>query len=357
VRRALGDFWGFQEAWLSLASSVFDMAAYPAVFVLSLGELWPGALEHRYAIAAAVIGLCIVWNLAGAKAVGEGSIGLGLALLAPFAVLAILHVFRADESTTVPANVHHEAGVGWFAGVLVAMWNLMGWDNASTVAQEVDQPQRNYPRVMLATLALIVACYLVPFLAAWRAGVPEAAWTTGSWVAIAEHAGGPWLGRAILIGTMISVFGILNSLTMSYSRLPLAMAADGYAPRALLRVLRNGSPWVSLVACGAAWALALGLSFDRILLLDILLYGASLMLEFAALVALRLSEPQLPRPFQVPGGMAGAVAVGLGPLVILAAAFWTNRGESIGTVSALGVAMAIMLAGGPAYWLARRRLS
>ncbi len=45
VRRALGPFWGFQEAWLSLASSVFDMAAYPAVFVLSLGRIWPPAIH------------------------------------------------------------------------------------------------------------------------------------------------------------------------------------------------------------------------------------------------------------------------------------------------------------------------
>src|SRR5262249_15468385 len=37
VRRALGPFWGFQEAWLSLAASVFDMAIYPILFVTYLG--------------------------------------------------------------------------------------------------------------------------------------------------------------------------------------------------------------------------------------------------------------------------------------------------------------------------------
>ena len=43
VRRALGPFWGFQEAWLSLVASVFDMAIYPTLFTLYLGRLWPGA--------------------------------------------------------------------------------------------------------------------------------------------------------------------------------------------------------------------------------------------------------------------------------------------------------------------------
>ena len=55
------------------------------------------------------------------------------------------------------ALLHHPA-VQWNApasqsalstAILVAMWNYMGWDNASTVAQEVEDPQRTYPRAML----------------------------------------------------------------------------------------------------------------------------------------------------------------------------------------------------------------
>ncbi len=41
VRRAMGPFWGFQEAWLSLAASVFDMAIYPTTFVLYLSHIAP----------------------------------------------------------------------------------------------------------------------------------------------------------------------------------------------------------------------------------------------------------------------------------------------------------------------------
>jgi len=349
VRRALGPFWGFQEAWLSLASSIFDMAAYPAVFVLSLGALWPPALNpsNRLWISAALVALCVIWNLAGASAVGEGSIGLGLLLLVPFGILAFLHLTNPAPAAANPGTGHH-----WFEGVLVAMWNLMGWDNASTVAQEVERPQRNYPKVMLGTLAAIVVVYLLPIVAAWHAGVPQSAWTTGSWVTIAQAAA-PQLGTALLVGTMISIFGILNSLTMSYSRIPLALAADGYAPKVLLRHLRNGVPWVSLVVCGLAWTLALRLSFDRILLLDILLYGASLVLEFVALIVLRLREPSLPRPFRIPGGIAGAVGVAIGPTVILAAAFWANRDEQIGEMSALAMALIIMALGIPAYLAAK----
>ena len=42
VKRALGPFWGFQEAWLSLVASIFDMAIYPTLFTLYLARLVPG---------------------------------------------------------------------------------------------------------------------------------------------------------------------------------------------------------------------------------------------------------------------------------------------------------------------------
>jgi len=49
--------------------------------------------------------------------------------------------------------------------VLVAMWNYMGWDNASTIAQEVERPQRTYPRAMIAAVVLVALTYVLPFVA------------------------------------------------------------------------------------------------------------------------------------------------------------------------------------------------
>ena len=96
VRRALGRFWGFQEAWLSLAASVFDMAIYPVMFVLYLGRIAPAwTAGYRGTLwALAVVVLCAAWNLRGAYAVGEGSVALFVLLLAPFVVLVVLAVWR-----------------------------------------------------------------------------------------------------------------------------------------------------------------------------------------------------------------------------------------------------------------------
>ncbi len=69
VRRAMGNFWGFQEAWLSLAASVFDMAIYPTLFVAYLTRMFPWFQEgHRgVLVGLAVVVTCVILNIAGVK--------------------------------------------------------------------------------------------------------------------------------------------------------------------------------------------------------------------------------------------------------------------------------------------------
>src|SRR5260370_42366543 len=108
----MGPLGGFQEAWLSLMSSIFDMGAYPAVAVLYLGRIWPQATQgnNGVMIAASILLACLLWNLFGARAVGDGSILLGALLMSPFLVItvfAIVHPFRTPISfarATAPAG-------------------------------------------------------------------------------------------------------------------------------------------------------------------------------------------------------------------------------------------------------------
>jgi amino acid transporter len=69
-------------------------------------------------------------------------------------------------------------------------------------------------------------------------------------------------------------------------------------PRIFARRNLRGVPWVSVLILGLAWALALKLPFERLISIDLILYGSSLILEFVALVVLRVREPNLPRPFR-----------------------------------------------------------
>ena len=97
VTRALGPFWGFQEGWLSLSASVFDMALYPTLFTAYLGQLAPAAVAgHRgLALELALIALCVAWNLRGSGSVGTGAKWLCSIMLAPFAVLVVFALWHA----------------------------------------------------------------------------------------------------------------------------------------------------------------------------------------------------------------------------------------------------------------------
>jgi len=242
------------------------------------------------------------------------------------------------------------------------MWNYMGWDNASTIAQEVERPQRTYPKAMLAAVVLVSVTYVLPFVAVYLTGIPAAAFgEDGSWAAIGGLLGGriwgvEWLRFLIVLGGMMSAFGMFNALVMSYSRLPLAMARDGMLPKVFGKTSRRtNAPWVAILVCAAGWALCLGLGFRRLVTLDIMLYGAALMLEFVTLVVLRVREPGLQREFRVPGGLPGAVLAGLFPLSLLLLACVKSGAESVLRLNGL-VFGGVMIASGFLAYAATRRL-
>jgi amino acid transporter len=353
VRRAMGSFWGYQESWLSLAASIFDMALYPSIFSLYLGVLNPALTAgwRDYAWKLAVVALCTAWNLRGAPEVGEDSVKLGVLLLAPFAAFLVLGAWRGITLHPAISWGRPAASVAFSTAVLVALWNYMGWDNASTVARDVDNPQRSYPRAMIGAALFTAISYVLPLLAMAFAGLSPDDFTTGSWAIAGRAIGGPVLGIAIVAGGIISGVGMFNALTMSYARLPVAMAADGMLPHVLMRRNRRGVPWVSVVVCSVAWALALNLPFDRLISIDLVLYGTSLILEFVALVVLRIREPQLERPFKA-GNFFFACLLGVGPTVLIAYALYASRDEKIvGNLSSLLFASAVALVGPLLYWL------
>jgi amino acid transporter len=228
----------------------------------------------------------------------------------------------------------------------------MGWDNASTIATEVERPQRTYPRAMLAAVVIVAISYIVPVAAMWMTGLAPSAWETGFWADIAGMMGGPLLRVGLALGGMISGFGMFNALVMSYSRLPLAMAQDGMLPKVFGKLHpKTRAPWVAIVVLAVCWAPCLLLGFERLVTLDILLYGCSLGLEFAALIALRIREPELERPFRVPGGMFGAIAVGIPPMLLLGFSIVRSEHESVLGMSSFAFGMILIGAGAVAYLL------
>jgi amino acid transporter len=316
-----------------------------------LERLFPWfAFGHRgVLVGVAVVVVCALLNIAGIKVVATTSVWLFFLVSAPFILIVLLAPLKYGalaHAVTTPTTSH----VDLVAGLLVAMWNYMGWDNASTIAAEVDQPQRTYPRAILAAVLLVAASYILPVAAMALTRLSPSAWETGSWADIANLVGGPLLRIGLVLGGMMSAFGMFNALVMSYSRLPYAMAQDGMLPAIFARVTSKAkAPWVSILVLATGWALCLGFGFERLVTLDIMIYGASLLLEFIALVVLRFTEPDLNRPFKVPGGTLGAIFAGAIPMLLLAFAVMRSDREQILGMNSFLFGALLILAGFAVY--------
>ena len=351
VRRAMGNLWGFQEAWLSLVASIFDMAIYPTLFVTYLTRLFPYfGIGHRgIFVALAIVVVCAAMNIAGIRVVATTSVWLFVLLSIPFVAIAVLAPLKHGAFASVVSG-HGTTDIGLIGGILVCMWNYMGWDNATTVAAEVQNPQKTYPRAMAAAVAIVAVSYTLPFAAMWLTGIGPKAFETGSWADLAGMLGGPALRIAIVVGGMMSAFGMFNALVMSYSRLPLAMAQDGLMPSVFTKMTpRTRAPWVAIVACAVAWAMCLGLGFERLVTIDILLYGASLGLEFLALIVLRIKAPEMVRPYKVPGGTIGVIALSIAPMALLGFSVVQGKGETVAGMNALYFGLLVIAGGFVAY--------
>ena len=351
VRRGMGRFMGYQETWLTLAGSVFEMALYPNLFVDYLGRFAPQLVAgHRgLVIGFAMIALCTLWNVAGVRAMGEGSVALNVALLLPFVALVAIGFFHGHGTSAGTIPLRHADLLG---GVLIAMWNYMGWDNLSTIAGEVESPQRTYTRAMFGAVALVIVSYLLPIGAVARTGLDPNSWTDGGWVDVGRIMGGEALAVAIAVAGVIGAVGSFGALMMSFTRLPGVMAQDGYLPKIFTRTnRRTGAPWVAIVVCALFWAACYPLGFERSLILDVLLTGLSILLEFWALVALRVREPDLERPYRVPGGTIGTILIGLPPLGLIIAALLRNGSEIVGSTNELVIGAAVIAAGILFYFL------
>ena len=361
VTRAFGRFWGFTNGWLSWVYSLIDMAIYP-VLLLQYLQFFTGPLggAPSWLLALAMIWGATWLNLRGTRTVGLASGWFTALVLAPFGLLAAAALARwshggaAGALTAMPFRAAGTTFLGALGlGISQSIWNYSGWDNPSTVGGEIAEAGATYPRALSRALPLVTAVYLlavVPALAvtSWRI------WHDGAWPDIARAVAGPWLGRLVAAAGIVSAFALFNALLLSYSRIPLVLARDGYLPAALARTDAHGTPRQAVVVSAIGYSAFALLSFGGLLAADVLLYTAALALEFASLIALRRREPALKGPFRIPVGERTLVVLAALPVLLIAAAVALEvHSRAIGLVGVL-VAAAFGLAGPAAYGALRR---
>lgn len=361
VYRAFGPFWAFQNGWWTWMYSLVDMAIYPVLFNQYLSWFVPGLSNS----AQWIISLAVIWIATGINLRGAGRVGVVSVVSAAFILLAFVLVSFAalPHASHLPwASPGKPVAAGASAlgvGVSIALWNYIGWDNASTVQGEVRDSSRSYPRALAITLPLVTLGYLLP-LSATLAATDWRKWREGGWPEIAQMAAGPLgesLGVMLAVAGMVGALALFNALLLSYSRIPLAMASDGLLPRALAKLDSRSTPRNAVVVSAICYSIFALLSFAHLVVADVLLYSMALFLEFAALIALRKKDPGLRGSFRIPLGRGGVTALALLPAVILVGvvAMEMTDGE-YGGPAVLG-ALAALLLGPVAYQFARRASS
>lgn len=314
VQRAFGRFWGFQEGWWSWLCSFADNALYPVMFVDYLtylrGEM--SALE-RWGIGATMIFFVAILNICGTQLVGRAAIMFTFFVLAPFGLLVLTGAPQVDPTLWLakPATIE------WGLLLSIMLWNTCGWDNAACCAGEVREPGRVFPRAMAATVVLVTLSYFLPVAVGVGVDGEWGAWKEGHFPIVAALIGGPYLGAWLMVAGMVSAMGLFNSLLCTSARIPYALAQHGHLPPLLSQLHpRFGTPWVAILVNSVAVSLLMPFSFQELIELDMFLYALALIPEFAALIWLRLKEPQLHRPYRIPGGLPGVIALSLPPVLL-----------------------------------------
>jgi amino acid transporter len=153
--------------------------------------------------------------------------------------------------------------------------------------------------------------------------------------------GGKWLGAWLAIGGLVSAAALFNALMLSISRLPYFLAEDGFLPNIVTRRHPvHGTPYVAIALCASIYSFFTLSAFSSLVVIDVIVYSASLLLEFAALIALRLKEPTMKRPVRVPGGWFGVILVTALPCAVLALAVYSTwQEEGIGALYLSGAAI------------------
>lgn len=374
VREAFGSFCAVQQAWWTMVVSLVWLAMFPVLFVTYFSFFFPtlepaGTDPHagmaaftRWLLAVLFIAAGVALNLRGARKVGSSAKVSAYFVLLSFAALLLVWLKLGSVPSSLFDSIRRDLTSNHRGVVLLGLsyiiFNTSGWENASTYAGEVDEPQRNYPRALAIALLVLILCYLLPVIAGVSITSDPAVWNSDAgWPFIAQSIGGRWLGGLLAAAGLVSTMGLFNAQLLYVSRLPFVLARDGWLPRFLGQSSPGSAvPRAALLGFAAITALFASLSFGSLAIIQCLLYSGSLTFEFLALLILRLRHPDARRSFQVPGGWFGMVYVCLTPFAFAALVLFATLRDWRSFPRQL-FAVGIVLVSGVALYFVRRRIA
>jgi putative glutamate/gamma-aminobutyrate antiporter len=339
VGEAFGPRWGFAAVfWQWQAWTLW----FPAVLVFGSAAvaytMWPqsfdSALAHNKFYSMAVL-LIIFWAVTlftfrGIAASVKLSTFSGIfGTIVPGAILIILAVVYIVMGKPIQMNLH--GGFlpdfkNWHSMVLAASIFLFyaGMETQAVHVKNLKNPSRDYPLSILIATTATVLIFILGTLAVGII-IPHKSINLAESLLVAYRdlwstLGVPWLGNVMAFMLAIGVVGQVTVIASGPSTGLLAVGKDGYLPKALQRANGNGvSIPILLIQGGIVTFLCLIFLvmpsvqsvFQILSQISNIMFLTYYIVMFTAAISLRYTQPNVTRPFRIPGGNVGMWIVGL----------------------------------------------
>ena len=341
ARRAFGDAVGFTVGWtdwLTYASVIGYVSIGMAEFA---GTLVPAIAPHVRPVALAILAGFVALQWAGLRLSSRFQTWTTVIKAVVFLALVVAAL---TWPRTGPAPSAGPTTTMTLAGMIAAIQAVVitfgGWQGALYFTEEDTDPAHHLPRAMIGGVAAVIVIYLLVNLAL-LAVLPlgEMAHATLAAATAAEKLAGPAGGRLITIVSLISLPPLLNALMMIGTRIIFALGRDGLFWSGAAAVNDRGAIGVgTLLTTGLAVVLIATGTFERLVAMTAFFLAANYCVCCAALVRLRRTAPNAPRPFR-------AWAYPWSAIVVLAGAGAFLIGALVGDPMNGSIALGLLVAG------------
>ncbi|NPA05921.1 MAG: amino acid permease [Chloroflexi bacterium] len=333
VREGLSRFWGFFAGWISWFSHSVACSLYAVLFATFFVELMElaglhlstepgwflGLSQEQWAIKGLVIVVVALFLFINYRGASETGLVGNIVTITKVAILLTIVAFGIKAMLNAPSamvwsNFQPPLAHGWmgvFAAMGLTFVAFEGYEIIAQTGEELHEPEKNLPRSIFLSIAIVVAIYLlVAFVAV---GVPvQDIIGMKPWQYLAEHGERgmvriaqfimPYGHVLMLIGGLASTTSALNATVYSSSRVSFAMGRGGDLPEIFSRVHpKTRTPhWAILISGVLIAFMGVALPVADVASGASLTFLALFLLTNFTLVRLRKTHPDLPRPFKVP---------------------------------------------------------
>lgn len=340
VRVAFGRPAAFVYGWMNAGLSMPARQAGTVAIAGKLLSSWLPGDERLLSVGVLVVLAGV--NLLGVRAGAVTQRVLTTGKLATIALVIglaiVLSLTGAPTASAMPAPVS-------FALAVSACWyTYLGWQDVVLLAEELHEPRRDLPVVLLGTVALTMALYLTVHLVVYLAlgGGAEA---YGELPArdIAGHVLGAFGLSLLTVLTLVSTLGGSAESMMVRPRVAMALARDGMAPSPIAAVNRAGTPYGAILFHSMLTLLLVSTgSYTQLLKLNTFAQGFLGIFETASYFVVRRKRPELPASRFHPWAPLAFILANLALCWITGTADLARTGFALGLLALISAAYAIV---------------